>query len=111
MESAHTLACAPSLRSCRAIGVCPESAVLWSNLAAAHVNLKQWGEALQAAGECLKLDPGFIKAYGRKAAAQLGLIRCGLSLCGDTGTIKNLGITWSGCRSASLLGLTRVSQE
>ncbi|PNW84608.1 hypothetical protein CHLRE_03g151100v5 [Chlamydomonas reinhardtii] len=65
----------------RAIGVCPESAVLWSNLAAAHVNLKQWGEALQAAGECLKLDPGFIKAYGRKAAAQLGLIRPGDAEC------------------------------
>ncbi|KAG2440135.1 hypothetical protein HXX76_004248 [Chlamydomonas incerta] len=61
----------------RAIDICPENAVLWSNLSAAYVNLKQWAEALQAADACLNLDPDFIKAFGRKAAAQSGLIRPG----------------------------------
>ncbi|KAG2454889.1 hypothetical protein HYH02_000720 [Chlamydomonas schloesseri] len=61
----------------RAIDAAPDSAVLWSNLSAAYNNLKQWEAALEAADKCLQLDATFLKAYGRKAMAQLGLIRPG----------------------------------
>lgn len=59
----------------RALEVAPRNAVLHSNLAAAHLGLQQWDKALSHADECIKADPGFVKGYGRKAAAQMGNIR------------------------------------
>ncbi|GLC68764.1 hypothetical protein PLESTF_000734200 [Pleodorina starrii] len=60
-----------------ALDIAPGNAVLLSNLAATHLALRQWTSALARAEECLAADPGFLKAYGRKAAAQMGLIRPG----------------------------------
>ncbi|GFR41967.1 hypothetical protein Agub_g2767 [Astrephomene gubernaculifera] len=61
----------------RALSLAPSNPVLLSNLAATHLGLKQWQAALDAANKCIAADPGFVKAYGRKAAAQMGLIRPG----------------------------------
>ncbi|EFJ48839.1 hypothetical protein VOLCADRAFT_104577 [Volvox carteri f. nagariensis] len=58
-----------------ALRAVPKNAVLLSNLAATHLALKQWSKALERAEECLAADPDFLKAYGRKAAAQMGLFR------------------------------------
>jgi hypothetical protein len=52
-----------------------EDAVTHSNRSAAHLNLKQHQEALADACRALELDASFVKAYGRKAAALLGLKR------------------------------------
>jgi stress-induced-phosphoprotein 1 len=49
--------------------------IAYSNRSAALLNLKRFGEALEDANTCMQLDPGFVKAYGRKAAALLGLRR------------------------------------
>ncbi|KAG2454880.1 hypothetical protein HYH02_000711 [Chlamydomonas schloesseri] len=59
----------------RALAAAPGNAVLLSNLSAAQLGLKAWDAALQAAEKCLAADPGFLKGYGRKAAALQGLIR------------------------------------
>ncbi len=58
-----------------ALEAAPANAVLLSNLSATHLALKQWSQALQRSEECMAADPTFLKAYGRKAAAQMGLIR------------------------------------
>ncbi|GLI59464.1 hypothetical protein VaNZ11_001347 [Volvox africanus] len=60
-----------------ALGEAPGNPVLLSNLAATHLALRQWKKALERAEECLAADPSFLKAYGRKAAAQMGLFRPG----------------------------------
>lgn len=51
----------------------PEDAVIYSNRSATHLSLKHYKEALADADKCLELDPGFVKGYGRRAAALLGL--------------------------------------
>jgi hypothetical protein len=49
--------------------------IAFSNRSAAHLSLERYSEALEDASKCLQLDPSFVKAHGRKAAALLGLKR------------------------------------
>ena len=47
--------------------------VLWSNRSAAHCGVGNYEKALEDAERCVKLAPGWGKAYTRKGAALVGL--------------------------------------
>ena len=44
----------------------PQSAKILSNRAFAYIKLMRFNEALDDCEKCLKIDPGFVKAYARK---------------------------------------------
>lgn len=46
---------------------------LYSNVAFIHIRLRNFGKAIQFAEQSLKLDPNFVKAFYRKAKAELCL--------------------------------------
>lgn len=58
-----------------ALSLDPTSAVLYSNRAAAHLKLENYGSALADAGKAIELDPRYVKAYYRRADASAGLGR------------------------------------
>lgn len=58
-----------------ALSLDPTSAVLFSNRAAAHLKLENYGSALADAGRAIDLDPKYVKAYYRRADAAAGLGR------------------------------------
>ena len=58
-----------------ALGATPTKAVLFANLAACHVQLGRWEEALSAADAALKEASGYVKAAFRRAQALRGLRR------------------------------------
>lgn len=66
---------------------------------ASYAGLEQWGEAVDDAKECIKLDPGFMKGYYRLATAQLAMkdydaamasIKQGLSLDANNSQLLKL---------------------
>uniref|UniRef100_A0A7S2R9U6 Uncharacterized protein n=1 Tax=Rhizochromulina marina TaxID=1034831 RepID=A0A7S2R9U6_9STRA len=58
-----------------AIDLAPSSHVLWSNRAAARLQLKQHESALSDAEQCIVLEPSWVKGYHRRALALKGLER------------------------------------
>ena len=58
-----------------ALSLDPNSAVLFSNRAAAHLKLENYGSALADAGKAIEIDPKYVKAYYRRADAAAGLGR------------------------------------
>lgn len=57
-----------------AIALDPTKAVYWSNRAACDLKLEQQGLAITDATQALSLDPGFAKAYYRRASAYLAIL-------------------------------------
>ncbi|RQM27625.1 hypothetical protein B5M09_006786 [Aphanomyces astaci] len=55
-----------------AISLIP-TAIYYSNRAAAHIKMESYGLALEDASESIKIDPSYIKAYYRRASANLPL--------------------------------------
>ena len=51
----------------------PSNPVLWSNRAAAHLHLEEYGSAISDATKAIELDPSFTKAYYRRGEAQFSL--------------------------------------
>ncbi|ETV99300.1 hypothetical protein H310_08032 [Aphanomyces invadans] len=49
------------------------TAIYYSNRAAAHIKMESYGLALEDASEAIKIDPSYIKAYYRRASANLPL--------------------------------------
>jgi tetratricopeptide (TPR) repeat protein len=47
----------------RAIALDPTNAVYFANRAAAHIKSEQYGSAIADAGEAIKLNPKYIKAW------------------------------------------------
>lgn len=56
-----------------AIRLVPECAIYYSNASASCGKLGEWGQAALYADEAIKLDPSLMKAYFRRATAQIGL--------------------------------------
>ena len=48
----------------------PDSAVVVANRAQAHLALKQWGKAEADGDRAVALDPAYVKAWVRRAAAR-----------------------------------------
>ncbi|KDO24605.1 hypothetical protein SPRG_10136 [Saprolegnia parasitica CBS 223.65] len=67
----HKLSLAVELYT-TAIGITP-TAIYYSNRAAAHIKMESYGLALADASEAIKIDPTYIKAYYRRASANLPL--------------------------------------
>jgi serine/threonine-protein phosphatase 5 len=57
----------------KAIEANPNNHVLWSNRAAAHLHLEEYGSAIADATKAIELDPNFTKAYYRRGEAQFSL--------------------------------------
>jgi tetratricopeptide (TPR) repeat protein len=57
----------------KAIEANPRSAVYFSNRAFARIRLEEYGSAIQDATEAIAIDKNFIKAYYRRADANLGI--------------------------------------
>lgn len=53
----------------RAIQNNPNSAILYSNRAAAHIRLENYGSAVADASKAIELDAGYVKGYFRRADA------------------------------------------
>lgn len=51
----------------------PANHVLWSNRAAAHLHLEEYGSAIADANKAIELAPSFTKAYYRRGEAQFSL--------------------------------------
>jgi serine/threonine-protein phosphatase 5 len=60
-----------------AIVFAPDNAVLFSNRAAAHIKLEEYGSSLHDAEQAIKLDSGFIKAHYRRGASHMALGKFG----------------------------------
>ncbi|OQR86711.1 serine/threonine-protein phosphatase 5 [Achlya hypogyna] len=67
----HKLALAVEMYT-TAISLLP-TAIYYSNRAAAHIKMESYGLALEDATVAIKLDPTYIKAYYRRASANLPL--------------------------------------
>mmetsp|Transcript_7020 Transcript_7020/g.19312 ORF Transcript_7020/g.19312 Transcript_7020/m.19312 type:complete len:512 (-) Transcript_7020:41-1576(-) len=57
----------------RAIEADPANHVLWSNRAAAHLHMEEYGSAIADASKAIELAPAFTKAYYRRGEAQFSL--------------------------------------
>ena len=57
----------------KAIEVNPDNHVLWSNRAAAHLHMEEYGSAIADATKAIELDSSFSKAYYRRGEAQFSL--------------------------------------
>ena len=58
-----------------AITIDPSNHVLYSNASASLLSLKDYGQALEYATQCVEKNPSFVKGYTRQGAALLGLER------------------------------------
>ena len=54
----------------QALGLRPNSALAWNNLAFCHTGLKEWDDAMQAAQQAIRLDPGLESAKKNLELAQ-----------------------------------------